>query len=202
MEHHIDDPRMDIIEARGTAKLTSLPSSRLRLKGPLTIDIEVWSSGAWVARLTPDISGEGTNRALAVEALAKHIVEFVETHAAYGLARKLEGPSEAEWRMLAEFVEGYETELEWLTPAQAIERNRVRFEEIRHEFVLGERDGGNARLHMEHLLEGYRARIAWGRDADCPYSPGSARAKSWLRGVELAVADQEAFARRPIIDYR
>lgn len=44
--------------------------------------------------------------------------------------------------------------------------------------------------HLRHLLEGYRSRILG--ESDCPYSPGSARGLSWIRGWTIAGVDQRA----------
>lgn len=51
-------------------------------------------------------------------------------------------------------------------------------------------DADNHR-HLSFVLEGYRAVIREGNEAICPYSPGSARANSWVQGLALANHDQE-----------
>ncbi len=43
--------------------------------------------------------------------------------------------------------------------------------------------------HLVHTMMGYRAVIVWGRDADCPFSSGGARASSWELGASMARAD-------------
>jgi len=43
--------------------------------------------------------------------------------------------------------------------------------------------------HIRHMFEGYRARTS-GDDCN-PYSPGSARAYSWMKGWTLADKDFE-----------
>jgi ribosome modulation factor len=50
-----------------------------------------------------------------------------------------------------------------------------------------ERPGDAAVQHLKHYIEGYRSRI-FGL-SDCPYSPGSARGLSWLRGWTIAGID-------------
>ncbi len=42
---------------------------------------------------------------------------------------------------------------------------------------------------MMYMLEGYRARVLDGGDADPPYSPGGARDLSWRTGYAKAGAD-------------
>jgi len=43
--------------------------------------------------------------------------------------------------------------------------------------------------HLKHTFEGYQACVRGGGEADCPYSPGSAREVSWTEGVLLAKLD-------------
>jgi ribosome modulation factor len=49
--------------------------------------------------------------------------------------------------------------------------------------------------HLKHMFEGYRAHIIWNQhDPDkvfdtCPYSPGSARERSWEEGWNMADRD-------------
>ena len=44
-------------------------------------------------------------------------------------------------------------------------------------------------IHTIHYLMGYRSVVVWGRDADCPFSSGSAQAISWHQGAEQARLD-------------
>jgi hypothetical protein len=63
------------------------------------------------------------------------------------------------------------------------------------EAILRERDHSvdsyyNLR-HLQHMFEGYRDRIVYGEEADCPYHPDGAREVSWTKGRKLAEEDLE-----------
>lgn len=55
--------------------------------------------------------------------------------------------------------------------------------EIRERFRLHEGSAEARVAHLEHVFEGYTARVSGGTN---PYSPGSARAESWADGFAEA----------------
>lgn len=65
-------------------------------------------------------------------------------------------------------------------------------QEILSEIRSHEVDSPNDLIHLQHVFEGYRTRIAWGPGYDCGYSPGSAREISFRTGVKWAERDMVA----------
>lgn len=44
-------------------------------------------------------------------------------------------------------------------------------------------------IHLQHVFEGYRAQVEDAGLSECPYSPDSAKARSWNLGSVLASSD-------------